>query len=226
MERPIPSNFEPAPDDLTRREFLSAMLTTSVLAGVAGAELWAAGAENGIPYRRLGRSGERVSVIGIGGWHLGIQSDEQDSVRIIRTALDSGINFLDNCWDYNDGASEIRMGKALRDGYRQKAFLMTKIDGQTKKAAAVQLDESLRRLQTDQIDLLQFHEVIRMTDPERIFALAGGMEAVLEAKKAGKVRYIGFTGHKNPKMHLKMLETAAAHGWTWEVELRPWVETF
>ena len=210
MERPTPSNFEPAPDDLTRREFLSAMLTTSVLAGVAGAELWAAGAENGIPYRRLGRSGERVSVIGLGGWHLGIQSDEQETVRIIRTALDSGINFLDNCWDYNDGASEIRMGKALRDGYRQKAFLMTKIDGQTKKAAAVQLDESLRRLQTDHIDLLQFHEVIRMTDPERIFAPAGGMEAVLEAKKAGKVRYIGFTGHKNPNMHLKMIETAAA----------------
>src|SRR5713226_7017014 len=163
MERPTPSNFEPAPDDLTRREFLSAMLTTSVLAGVA---------ESGIPYRRLGRSGERVSVIGLGGWHLGIQSDEQETVRIIRTALDSGINFLDNCWDYNDGASEIRMGKALRDGYRQKAFLMTKIDGQTKKAAAVQLDESLRRLQTDHIDLLQFHEIIRMTDPERIFAPA------------------------------------------------------
>jgi predicted aldo/keto reductase-like oxidoreductase len=102
------------------------------------------------------------------------------------------------------------MGKALRDGYRQKAFLMTKIDGQTKKAAAVQLDESLRRLQTDHIDLLQFHEVIRMTDPDRIFATGGGMEAILEAKKAGKVRYIGFTGHKNPNMHLKMLETAAA----------------
>src|SRR5713226_10122810 len=202
MERPTPSNFEPAPDDLTRREFLSAMLTTSVLAGVA---------ESGIPYRRLGRSGERVSVIGLGGWHLGIQSDEQETVRIIRTALDSGINFLDNCWDYNDGASEIRMGKALRDGYRQKAFLMTKIDGQTRKAAAVQLDESLRRLQTDHIDLLQFHEIIRMTDPERIFAPDGGMEAVLEAKKAGKVRYIGFTGHKNPAMHLHMLETAANH---------------
>src|SRR5216684_2450805 len=185
MERPTPSNFEPAPDDLTRREFLSAMLTTSVLAGVAGAELWAAGAENGIPYRRLGRSGERLSVIGLGGWHLGIQSDEQETVRIIRTALDSGINFLDNCWDYNDGASEIRMGKALRDGYRQKAFLMTKIDGQTKKAAAVQLDESLRRLQTDHIDLLQFHEVIRMNDPERIFAPAGGMEAVLEKNEIG-----------------------------------------
>src|SRR5437667_5582213 len=169
MERPTPSNFEPAPDDLTRREFLSAMLTTSVLAGVAGAELWAAGAENGIPYRRLGRSGERVSVIGLGGWHLGIQSDEQETVRIIRTALDSGINFLDNSWDYNDGASEIRMGKALRDGYRDKAFLMTKIDGRSRKEAARQLDESLKRLQVDTIDLVQHHEIIRYEDPHRIF---------------------------------------------------------
>ncbi|HEV1994466.1 MAG TPA: aldo/keto reductase [Candidatus Acidoferrum sp.] len=196
-------------DGVTRREFLSAMLTTSILAGVAGPDLWAAGNENGIPYRKLGRTGERVSLVGLGGWHIGVQPDEQESAKIIRTALDSGINFLDNCWDYNDGRSEIRMGKALRDGYRQKAFLMTKIDGQTKKAAAAQIEESLRRLQTDYIDLLQFHEVIRMTDPERIFSAGGGMEAVLEAKKAGKVRYIGFTGHKNPAMHLHMLETAA-----------------
>jgi predicted aldo/keto reductase-like oxidoreductase len=211
MERPPRSFFELDPEDLTRRKFLSAMLTTSLLAGVAGPDLWAAGDENGIPYRKLGRTGDRVSLVGLGGWHIGVQPEEAESVRIIRTALDSGINFLDNCWDYNGGNSEIRMGKALRDGYRQKAFLMTKIDGQTKKAAAAQLDESLHRLQTDRIDLLQFHEVIRMTDPERIFAPAGGMEAVLEAKKAGKVRYIGFTGHKNPAMHLHMLETAANH---------------
>jgi predicted aldo/keto reductase-like oxidoreductase len=211
MEPPPRTFFESTPEDLTRREFLTAMLTTSLLAGVAGVELWAAGAENGVPYRKLGRNGERVSIVGLGGYHLGIQSDEQESIRIIRTALDSGINFLDNCWDYNNGGSEIRMGKALGDGYRQKAFLMTKIDGHTKKAAAQQLDESLRRLQTDHIDLLQFHEVIRMTDPERIFAPGGGMEAVLEARKAGKVRYIGFTGHKNPTMHLHMLEIAATH---------------
>jgi uncharacterized protein len=211
MERSTRSFSESTPDDLTRREFLGAMLTSSLLAGVAGADLWAAGAENGIPYRKLGRSGERVSVIGLGGYHLGMQSDEKDSIKIIRSALDGGINFLDNCWDYNNGNSEIRMGKALREGYRQKAFLMTKIDGQTKSAATAQIDESLRRLQTDHLDLLQFHEVIRMTDPERIFASGGGREAVLEAKKAGKVRYIGFTGHKNPAMHLHMLETAAAH---------------
>jgi predicted aldo/keto reductase-like oxidoreductase len=200
-----------AVDSVTRREFLGAMLTTSLLAGAAGPELWAAGAENGIPYRKLGRTGEHVSLVGVGGYHIGMQSDEQDSIKIIRAALDGGINFLDNCWDYNGGNSEIRMGKALRDGYRQKAFLMTKIDGQTKKAAIAQIDESLRRLQTEHIDLLQFHEVIRMTDPERIFAPGGGLEAVLEAKKAGKLRYIGFTGHKNPAMHLHMLETAAAH---------------
>jgi len=211
MTRSYHAANDSAADGFTRREFLGGVLTTSILAGVAGPELWAAGAENGIPYRKLGRTGERVSLVGLGGYHIGMQSDERDSIKIIRTALDSGINFLDNCWDYNGGNSEIRMGKALRDDYRKKAFLMTKIDGQTKKAAAAQIDESLQRLQTDHIDLLQFHEVIRMTDPEHIFAPGGGMEAALEAKKAGKVRYIGFTGHKNPAMHLHMLETAAAH---------------
>jgi len=211
MTRSYHAANDSAADGFTRREFLGGVLTTSILAGVAGPELWAAGAENGIPYRKLGRTGERVSLVGLGGYHIGMQSDEQDSIKIIRTALDGGINFLDNCWDYNGGNSEIRMGKALRDDYRKKAFLMTKIDGQTKKAAAAQIDESLQRLQTDHIDLLQFHEVIRMTDPEHIFAPGGGMEAALEAKKAGKVRYIGFTGHKNPAMHLHMLETAAAH---------------
>ena len=142
-----------------------------------------------VPMRTLGRTGEKVSLVGLGGFHLGMQ-DEQESLRIIRTALDNGINFLDNCWDYNDGQSEIRMGKALRDGYRQKAFLMTKIDGHTKQAATTQLEESLRRLQTDHVDLLQFHEVIRDTDPDRIFAAGSGMVAVLDAKKQGKVRYI------------------------------------
>jgi predicted aldo/keto reductase-like oxidoreductase len=150
-----------------------------------------------------------------------MQSSEQESIRIIRTALDAGITFLDNCWDYNNGQSEARMGKALRDGYRQKAFLMTKIDGRTKQAAAQQLEESLRRLQTDHIDLLQFHEVIRETDPDRIFAKGGGMEAVIEAKKQGKVRYIGFTGHKSPDIHLKMLDTAFAHNFTFDAVQMP-----
>jgi aryl-alcohol dehydrogenase-like predicted oxidoreductase len=174
-----------------------------------------------VPTRTLGRSGEKVSMVGLGGYHIGMQKDEQESVSIIRSALDHGVNFLDNCWDYNDGQSEVRMGKALRDGYRQKAFLMTKIDGRTKKAATEQLEESLRRLQTDRIDLLQFHEVIRDTDPARIFAEGGSMEAALAARKQGKLRFIGFTGHKSPDIHLKMLETAFAHGFTFDAVQMP-----
>src|SRR2546427_1051542 len=121
-------------------------------------------------YRTLGSTGEKVSAIGIGGWHLGLEKvDEQLAIRIVRSAIDRGINFLDNCWDYNDGASEIRMGTALRDGYRDKAFVMTKIDGRSKKEAARQLDESLQRLQVDCIDLVQHHEILRYEDPHRIF---------------------------------------------------------
>src|SRR6202048_1569167 len=194
---------------VTRREFLE-MGVAATLASGANKLAWAEEMKGDVPRRTLGRTGERVSMVGLGGYHIGSQKDEQESIRIIRTALDGGINFLDNCWDYNDGQSEVRMGKALRDGYRQHAFLMTKIDGRTKKAAAQQIDESLRRLQTDHIDLLQFHEIIRMEDPERVFAAGGGMEAVVEAQKEGKGRYIGFTGHKSPDIHLKMLETADA----------------
>jgi aryl-alcohol dehydrogenase-like predicted oxidoreductase len=157
-------------------------------------------------YRTLGSTDEKVSVVGLGGYHIGMQDNENDSIRIIRTAIDNGINFMDNCWDYNNGLSEIRMGKALLEGYRSKVFLMTKIDGRDKKTAAKQIDESLRRLQTNHIDLLQFHEVIRMSDPIHIFAPGGAMEAVLKARKAGKLRYIGFTGHKSPDVHLKMLQ--------------------
>jgi aryl-alcohol dehydrogenase-like predicted oxidoreductase len=162
-----------------------------------------------------------VSLVGLGGYHLGKQADPQESIRIIRTALDEGINFLDNCWDYNGGESEIRMGNALRDGYRQKAFLMSKIDGRTKAAAISQINESLRRLQTDRIDLLQFHEVIRDTDPDRIFGQGGALQAVLEAQKAGKIRYIGFTGHKSPDIHLQMLATASKHGFTFDAVQMP-----
>ncbi len=187
---------------MDRRRFLKTAAATTIMTSLS--KKFAHASDAPVPQRTLGRTGEKVSIIGLGGYHLGVP-DEAESLRIIRTALDSGVNFLDNCWDYNDGQSEIRMGKALRDGYRQKAFLMTKIDGRTKKAAAEQIEESLRRLQTDHIDLLQFHEVIRDNDPDRIFAPGGGMEAVLEAKKQGKVRYIGFTGHKSPDIHLKML---------------------
>jgi predicted aldo/keto reductase-like oxidoreductase len=174
------------------------------------------------PFRALGRTGEKVSAIGVGGYHLGRPGVEvEESIRIVRTALDEGINFLDNCWDYNNGESEIRMGKALRDGYRQKAFLMTKIDGRDKATASNQINDSLKRLQTDHIDLLQFHEVIRDSDPDRIFADGGALEAVKQAKKAGKVRYIGFTGHKSPDIHLKMLATAAAHQFTLDTVQMP-----
>ncbi|MFY0582382.1 aldo/keto reductase [Cystobacter fuscus] len=153
-------------------------------------------------YRTLGRTGERVSAIGIGGWHLGLpQVDEKLALRIVRTAIDRGINFMDNCWDYNEGLSELRMGKALQEGYRHKVFLMTKIDGRTKKEAARQLEHSLERLQTDCIDLVQHHEILRFEDPDRIFREGGAQEALLEAKQAGKLRYIGFTGHKDPRIH-------------------------
>ena len=176
-----------------------------------------------MPYRTLGRTGEKVSCIGVGGSHVGKPEklSEADSIQIIRAALDRGLNFMDNSWDYNDGQSELRMGKALRDGYRQKALLMTKIDGRTKQEAAKQIDESLRRLQTDHVDLLQHHEVIRYEDAARIFAQGGAMEAFLEAKKAGKLRFIGFTGHKDPHVHLYTLEVAARHNFHFDTVQMP-----
>ena len=172
-------------------------------------------------YKMLGKTGEQVSIVGLGGFHIGKQKEEAESIRIIRTAIDRGINFMDNCWDYNEGVSEIRMGKALKDGYRAKVFLMTKIDGRTKEAAARQIDESLARLQTDRLDLLQFHEILRMEDPDRIFAKGGAMEAVLAAKQAGKIRYIGFTGHKDPLVHLRMLEVADKHSFHFDTAQMP-----
>ncbi|MDX6501631.1 MAG: hypothetical protein QOG23_4891 [Blastocatellia bacterium] len=168
-------------------------------------------------YRTLGSTGERVSAIGVGGWHLGLSKvDEELAIRIVRSAIDRGINFLDNCWDYNEGASETRMGKALRDGYRAKAFVMTKIDGRTKKEAMKQLDESLERLEVDCIDLVQHHEIIRFEDPHRIFAEDGANAALVEARQAGKLRYIGFTGHKDPRVHLYMLEVAEQNGFKFD----------
>ena len=178
--------------------------------------------ESTIPYRTLGRTGERVSAIGLGGWHLGLERvDEPLSVRIIRTAIDRGINFLDNCWDYNDGASETRMGKALRDGYRQKVFLMTKIDGRSYAEAMRQLDQSLERLQTDCIDLVQHHEILRYDDPHRVFDEEGANRALVDAQRAGKIRYIGFTGHKDPHIHLYMLDVAQQHGFVFDTVQMP-----
>jgi aryl-alcohol dehydrogenase-like predicted oxidoreductase len=175
-----------------------------------------------MPYRKLGETGVDVSLIGLGGWHLGFEKmSDQTSIRIIRTAIDNGINFMDNCWDYNEGASEIRMGKALKDGYRERAFLMTKIDGRTKEAASKQLDESLKRMETDHIDLVQHHEILRFEDPHRIFDEKGANAALVEAQKAGKIKYIGFTGHKDPRIHLYMLEVARNNGFEFDTVQMP-----
>lgn len=167
---------------------------------------------DGMRFREFARTGEYVSVIGLGGHHIGLPQSDEEAVSLIRSAIDEGVTFLDNCWDYNNGRSEERMGRALREGYRDRVFLMTKIDGRTKEAAAAQIDESLRRLQTDHVDLLQFHEIIRLEDPDRIFGPGGAYEAVAEARQAGKLRYIGFSGHKDPYVHLRMLEVAMMHG--------------
>ncbi len=174
-------------------------------------------------YRTLGHTGEKVSCIGMGGFHLG-KSDTPESVaiKLIHSGIDRGINFMDNSWDYNKGESEKRMGKALAEGgYRKRVLLMTKIDGRTKEEANKQIDESLKRLQTDHVDVLQFHEVIRFDDPDRIFAKGGAIEAFLDAKKAGKTRYIGFTGHKDPAIHLYMLKVADKHGFTFDTVQMP-----
>jgi len=159
-----------------------------------------------VPTRALGSTGEQVSCIGMGGFHLGVPEDPAEAVRLVREALDRGITFFDNSWDYLEGESERRLGDALQGGYRERAFMMTKVDGRTKESVNRQLEESLRRLKTDYVDLLQLHEVIRWDDPEKFFAPGGGIEAFLEARDAGKIRYIGFTGHKNPDIHLKMLQ--------------------
>ena len=173
-------------------------------------------------YRTLGSTGERVSAIGLGGWHLGLKTvDEQLAIRIVRSAIDGGINFLDNSWDYNEGESEKRMGKALRGGYRERAFVMTKIDGRSKKEAAKQFDESLKRLDVDYIDLVQHHEIIRFDDPHRVFHAEGANAALLEAREAGKLRYIGFTGHKDPRIHLYMLEIAKENGFRFDTVQMP-----
>jgi predicted aldo/keto reductase-like oxidoreductase len=198
-----------------RREFLEYVLG-ALSAGVLSAQT----RSGEMIYRTLGKTGERVSAIGLGGYHIGVPKEEKESIRIIRSAVDRGMNFLDNCWDYHDGKSEVWMGNALRDGYRQNVFLMSKFDGRTKESTAQQIDESLRRLQTDHIDLMQYHENIRMEDPDRFFG-NGPVDALLEAKKAGKIRYIGFTGHKDPAVHLRMLEVAAQHQFHFDTAQMP-----
>jgi aryl-alcohol dehydrogenase-like predicted oxidoreductase len=212
---------------MNRRDFLRAAIALTVLPSVrCGSDMeddpGAGGSDpNAIPRRMLGRTGATVSILGLGGWHMGVPDSEDESVRIVRTAIDGGIDFLDNCWDYHAGESERRMGKALRDGYRERVFLMTKIDGRTKEAAARQIDESLANLGVDVIDLMQLHEVIRASDPGRTFGPGGAIEALVEARQAGKIRFIGFTGHKSPTFHHAMLDTSREHGFTWDTVQMP-----
>jgi aryl-alcohol dehydrogenase-like predicted oxidoreductase len=200
---------------MERRDFLKTATAATVAAATGSSASASAPVARpqvpGMIYRDLGTTGEKVSAIGLGGFHIGKQTDPAESIQLIRSAIDRGITFMDNCWDYNDGISEVRMGQALRDGYRAKVFLMTKIDGRTKAEYNKQLEQSMGRLQTDVIDLVQFHEVIRMEDPDRIFAEDGAIHGAIEARQAGKIRYIGFTGHKDPAVHLRMLEIAAKH---------------
>jgi len=198
-----------------RREFLG-----TVAAGLTAATN-ALGQSGEIPRRTLGHTGQKVSCVGLGGSHIGNPQTVQESMRIVRSAIDNGINFMDNCWDYHDGRSEDWMGQGLSDGYRQKVFLMTKIDGQDRATAEKQINESLKRLRTDHIDLIQQHEVIRPTDPEKVFGKGGSIEALTAARKTGKIRYIGFTGHKDPHIHLAMLKTAEAHGFTFDTVQMP-----
>ena len=216
---------------MERREFLK----TAAAAGVAATTAVAGGQTTsavhavtrpeapGMVYRELGTTGERVSAIGMGGFHLAKdqKATAEEMIALARRGIDAGITFMDNCWDYNDGLSEVRMGHALKDGYRNKVFLMTKIDGRTKSEYNKQLEQSLGRLQTDVIDLVQFHEVIRMEDPDRIFAENGALEAAVAARQAGKIRYIGFTGHKDPAVHLRMFETAERHGFHFDTVQMP-----
>jgi uncharacterized protein len=173
-----------------------------------------------VPRRLLGRTGEEVSIIGIGGAHIGFQSlSPEEGIRLIRAALDAGINFLDNAWDYNRGESELRMGLALQDGYRDRAFLMTKVctHGRGKRIAMQMLEEQLRRLRTDVIDLWQVHEVVFDNEPDLAYAPGGVIEALVEARQQGKVRYVGFTGHKSPRHHLEMIE----RGFPWDACMLP-----
>jgi aryl-alcohol dehydrogenase-like predicted oxidoreductase len=183
----------------------------------------AGSSSEGMPQRKLGSTGVQVSMLGLGGAHIGDKDklSDDEAIALMRDAITGGITFFDNCWDYNEGKSEERMGKALRDGYRHKVFLMTKLDGRTAKAATAQLEQSLKRLQTDTIDLVQVHEVIRMTDPARSFASDGIIGALQAAKKAGKLRFIGFTGHKDPAIHLAMLEAAKKAGFEFDTVQMP-----
>jgi aryl-alcohol dehydrogenase-like predicted oxidoreductase len=223
-------------ESLKRREFIGGLAAVSMAGNASGAQhpefADRADASSGgtsaeemrgeMPYRTLGKTGVKVSAIGLGGYHLGLSHvEEPDAIKIFHAAIDRGINFSDNSWDYNQGLSEERVGKALKGGYRDKVFVMTKFDGRTKGSALKQLNESLERLELDHVDLWQFHENIRLEDPDRFFAEDGAVEAMLEAKKAGKIRFMGFTGHKDPSVHLRMLEMADKHNFQFDTAQMP-----
>jgi predicted aldo/keto reductase-like oxidoreductase len=232
-------------DSIRRRDFIGGMAAMAVVPQAMHSktkdeftsqrsETMAQGTENAslasshgtahgeMPYRPLGKTGVMVSCIGLGGFHLGQSKlEEADMIKLFHSAIDRGINFSDNSWDYNQGESERRVGKALKGGYREKVFVMTKFDGRTKGSALKQLDDSLQRLQMDYVDLWQFHENIRLEDPDRFFAEGGAVEAMLEAKKAGKIKYVGFTGHKDPSVHLRMLELADKHNFSFDTAQMP-----
>ncbi|RJP18887.1 MAG: aldo/keto reductase [Candidatus Omnitrophota bacterium] len=199
----------------TRRTFLK-QTTAAVLTTTVSPICWPA-ATGDMPLRLFGKTGENVSLLGLGGFHIGTVREDNEAVRLVREAIDLGVTFMDNAWEYLDGRSEEIMGKALADGYRKKVFLMTKHHGRDKKTAMQHLEDSLRRLQTDVIDLWQFHEIVYEKDADMIFADGGGIEAAVEAKKTGKVRYIGFTGHKDPKYLLAMLD----HEFAWDAAQMP-----
>ena len=188
--------------DVSRRAFIRSTIAGSLAAQEASQSMQT----ESIPMRPLGRTGVQVSALGLGGFHLGSAKDVDEAKRIVDEAIDNGVNFFDNCWDYHDGRSEEWMGDAL-NGKRDKVILMTKVctHGREKKVAMRMLEESLRRLHTDHLDVWQIHEVIYENDADLIFAPDGAAEALLAAKRQGKVRFIGFTGHKDPSIHMKML---------------------
>jgi aryl-alcohol dehydrogenase-like predicted oxidoreductase len=193
----------------SRREFMH-LAAAAALAEQVIAQTTSASA-TGVPQRVLGRTGEKVSMMCLGGWHIGATKDDAEAIRIMHAAIDEGLTFFDNAWDYHDGHSEELMGKALAtDGRRKKVFLMTKNCERDYEGSKRNLEQSLRRLQTDHLDLWQFHEMVYHNDPDWVFE-KGGLKAALEARKEGKVRYIGFTGHKDPLIHLKML--GKPHAW-------------
>ena len=218
---------------LRRRDFLTGIAAASVVPVggsviVSEANLESPNAQKGsdamnseMPYRTLGKTGVKVSCIGLGGFHLGQSNlQEADMIKLFHAAIDRGINFSDNSWDYNQGESERRVGKALK-GYREKVFVMSKFDGRTKGSAMKQLEDSLQRLDVDHLDLWQFHENIRLEDPDRFFADDGAAEAMLQAKRQGKIRFMGFTGHKDPSVHLRMLEMADKHNFPFDTAQMP-----